>query len=95
MANRAEELTGTDLPHLFDRFWRKDPARTGTEHAGLGLALARSLAANLGCTLTAALKGDACLSLTLSGPVNAHPPPGLLFATSEQKTLPNPESTRS
>jgi len=32
-----------DLPHIFDRFYRGDKARTSDEASGLGLAIARSL----------------------------------------------------
>lgn len=59
------------------------------------LSLARSLAMSLGCTLTAAFTEDQRLSLTLSGPVNAHPPASSLPATAEQNRFPNPEFTRS
>jgi len=64
----ADHLSADDVARLFDRFWRKDPARSGAEHAGLGLALARAFAASLGYTLNAALNGDHCLALTLEGP---------------------------
>ena len=47
IANPAPELRPQDLGSLFDRFWRKDPARTGSLHAGLGLSLARALADRL------------------------------------------------
>lgn len=43
------------LPHLFERFYRTDTARTGgSGHAGLGLAIARAIVQNHGGTLIAA-----------------------------------------
>ena len=44
-----------DVPHLFDRFWRKDPARSSQLHSGLGLAVAKAYAQSLGMTLRAEL----------------------------------------
>lgn len=44
ISNPAPALEADDLPRLFDRFWRKDPARTGSLHAGLGLSLVRVFA---------------------------------------------------
>jgi K+-sensing histidine kinase KdpD len=55
-SNETEGLTTGDLERVFDRFWRRDASRTG-EHAGLGLALARSFARALGGDVTAALHG--------------------------------------
>jgi two-component system sensor histidine kinase QseC len=40
---------------LFERFWRKDEARSSPEHCGLGLTLARAYAQSLGMTLDAQL----------------------------------------
>jgi two-component system sensor histidine kinase QseC len=53
--NRAGTLTAADMPHVFERFWRKDGARAGSEHHGLGLALAAEFAAVLGGSLSARL----------------------------------------
>lgn len=67
VSNPADHLEAADLPKLFDRFWRKDPARTGSEHLGLGLALAKSYAALLGCELGASWSAPRQLDLRLSG----------------------------
>ncbi len=51
--NRAGDLSETDVPHLFERFWRKDTSRTDARHHGLGLALAADFTDLLGGTLSA------------------------------------------
>ncbi|AYF86263.1 HAMP domain-containing protein [Pseudomonas sp. DY-1] len=44
VANNGEDIRPELLPRLFDRFFRADPARReGREHAGLGLAITRSI----------------------------------------------------
>ena len=53
--NPAGDLTSDDLPSLFDRFWRKDAARTGYGHSGLGLSLVRGFCDLLGWRITASL----------------------------------------
>ncbi|MHA3771815.1 ATP-binding protein [Verrucomicrobiota bacterium sgz303538] len=64
--NRAGDLVESDLPHLFERFWRKDAARADAQHHGLGLTLAVECAALLGGTLTARLlDGDLVFALRL------------------------------
>ena len=73
VANPAPHLTAADLPHLFERFWRKDAARTNGGHAGLGLALARSFATLLGFDLTSRLGPGQRLELRLMGPVGTGP----------------------
>jgi len=55
--NVAPELASEDVPRLTEPYWRKDIARTsGTTHAGIGLALARELAQQLGGGLTTRLE---------------------------------------
>jgi signal transduction histidine kinase len=55
IANTVEGLTRDDVPKLFDRFWRRDAARTSVDHSGLGLALVRAFALALGFEVTATL----------------------------------------
>jgi two-component system OmpR family sensor kinase/two-component system sensor histidine kinase BaeS len=45
VADTGEGIASGDLPHIFDRFWRGDPARSHEAGAGsgLGLAIAKSL----------------------------------------------------
>ncbi|MFO1352725.1 MAG: ATP-binding protein [Gammaproteobacteria bacterium] len=73
IANRAEHLTQEDLPKLFDRFWRKDPARTGGQHAGLGLPLVKAYAKLLGLTVSVALEPGQIFRITLTGPADVVP----------------------
>jgi two-component system sensor histidine kinase QseC len=67
VTNTAEHLALEDVANLFDRFWRKDAARSGTEHSGLGLSLSRAFARALGYEITAALDGESRLMLAISG----------------------------
>jgi signal transduction histidine kinase len=66
VANPAPALRREDLPFLFERFWRKDAARTDLLHTGLGLPLARSFAELLGLRLTADLDAEGWLVLRLA-----------------------------
>ena len=56
VTNEAPDLEPGDLPHLFDRFWRKCAARGDREHSGLGLSLVKASAELLGGTCRAALE---------------------------------------
>ena len=46
-------IAAADQPHVFERFYRADQARTGSSgHSGLGLAIAKAIVDNHGGTLT-------------------------------------------
>jgi signal transduction histidine kinase len=55
LQNERGELLTSDLPRLFEPFWRKDPARHDGGHSGLGLALAHAWAGAFGGTLSVEL----------------------------------------
>jgi len=67
IANDTADLQQADLGEMFSRFWRRDRARAGGQHSGLGLSLARAFAATLNYELQARLDGTR-LVMTLSGP---------------------------
>ena len=71
LANAAGALTPEDVPHLFDRFWRRDPARAdgaqGSRHSGLGLALVAALCELLGIEREATVV-DGTFTVTLRLP---------------------------
>lgn len=53
--NETNNIEAIDLDHVFERFWRKDPARSVGNHTGLGLSLVRALADLLDIKVTIAL----------------------------------------
>jgi two-component system sensor histidine kinase QseC len=55
ISNTVHDLTAADMPHLFERLWRKDKSRTDREHCGLGLVLCHTFAELLGLGLKATL----------------------------------------
>ena len=68
VGNRTDELRAEDLPRIFERFWRKEAARSDQQHLGLGLCLSRSLAETMGLRLEAAMPKPGFLEISLKGP---------------------------
>ncbi len=56
---KSDQLAAHELPRLFERFWRKDSARSQTGlHAGLGLSLCQRLLALSNATITPTIDSD-------------------------------------
>ena len=71
ITNTTADLEASDVPRLFDRFWRKEKARSGGAHLGLGLPIARTFAEAMGWTLTATSDAPQRLTFTLTSPPTA------------------------
>jgi signal transduction histidine kinase len=67
VSNTCTRLTESDLPWLFRRFWRKDAARSGSDHSGLGLALAKAFSETLGMVISAELAVPGTLTIIVRG----------------------------
>lgn len=67
VSNTTNNLDPDDLPFLFERFWRKDTARSSPLHSGLGLALTKAYAESLGMDIRAELTNRTEITLLLSG----------------------------
>jgi two-component system sensor histidine kinase QseC len=66
--NRPHDLNPSDVAHLFEPFWRKEPARTDGTHVGLGLALAEAYCRACSATLRATCSDDGWLEFAISMP---------------------------
>ena len=72
VANRGQDIPTEDLPHLFDRFYRSDKARTRDGEAasfGLGLSIAKSTAEMHGGTIGVA-SANGVTTFTVRIPLN-------------------------
>jgi two-component system sensor histidine kinase QseC len=65
--NTASDLTAVDVSRMFERFWRKDAARSNTPHFGLGLALTQRFCEALGWRITAEMRTPGTLTMTVRG----------------------------
>ena len=70
----TSDLTPEDLDRMFDPFWRKNGARAGAGHSGLGLALVRVMCEALGAKVWAELGDDQRFAITVSLPGLVHGP---------------------
>ena len=68
--NTGSGISDVDLPHIFDRFYRSDKARTYTENSGygLGLAIAKTIAESFKGTITAESHPDSYTVFTVKLP---------------------------
>ncbi|MFV2055324.1 MAG: sensor histidine kinase [Thiohalomonadales bacterium] len=66
ITNGARDLCNEDIDHLFERFWRKDVARTDMHHSGLGLSLVKSFCDVLNIKVEAQLNPQQSFSIRLS-----------------------------
>ena len=73
LVNTAKDLERADLAHVFDRFWRKDAARSDRNHIGLGLSIARGLCEVLGIRLSVDLREGRLFEARLVFPAPAPP----------------------
>ncbi len=69
ISNPCVGLSEEDMTHLFDRFWRKDAARTSSTHSGLGLSLVSSYCALMNVDIEASLTNN-IISFTLTFPLS-------------------------
>jgi signal transduction histidine kinase len=70
VANDPVPLDASDVPRLFEPFWRQEGARSDRNHAGLGLAVVRQIAGAVGLHVDARLADDR-LQVRLSAAADA------------------------
>ena len=64
--NSTQGVGWEDLSHFFERFWRKDKARSGSSHFGLGLSVTQLLCRRLGIHLTVSMVGKDAVKFWLT-----------------------------
>jgi signal transduction histidine kinase len=64
--NTTHQLEYEDLNFIFDRLWRKNKARSSSDHSGLGLSLVKAYVDVLNLNLKAELTGDNRFIITIN-----------------------------
>lgn len=75
IGNQTDDIGPDDLGHLVEPFWRKDVARTGSTHTGLGLSIVAAFAKTMKLELGFALPRPGWFEVELRWPV---PAPGVI-----------------
>lgn len=66
ISNPVKDLTTQDLTSIFERFWRKDVARSDGAHSGLGLSIVKAFSDLLNVDIQAHLDEASTFSIRLS-----------------------------
>jgi two-component system sensor histidine kinase QseC len=66
ISNPVKDLAVEDLDHIFERFWRKDTARSDGMHSGLGLSIVKAFSDLLNFDIQARLDEEQGFSIRLS-----------------------------
>ena len=76
VTDTGDGIPDEHLPHVFERFYRADPARDRSHGgSGIGLAIVRAIVAEHGGRVTAASDGPRCgSSFTVTLPPAGHRP---------------------
>ena len=73
--NGGAPIAADELPHIFDRFYQVDRARTGSGHSGLGLAIVGELVQAHGGTVDVRSSAEEGTVFTVRLPAHAPPLP--------------------
>jgi len=86
--NTGKGISPEDLPHIFDRFYRADTARSSEDNShGLGLPIALAIAEQLGGSITASSKEDGWTEFAFTLGQEVRPP----ASTKPRASCPTPE----
>jgi signal transduction histidine kinase len=86
VTNRADLLEAEDLAKATEPFWRRDSARSGEAHAGLGLALVSALAELLQVRLAVEQDEGGVFRVRLAGLLGSTALPGAATTSHDQQS---------